>query len=423
MTTKCPEFSAFGRRFTRRTGALELMADLGAALSAPGPVQMLGGGNPARIPELEAIYRAELAGVARDPDAFARMAGRYAPPEGDPGFRAAVAAHLGQRYGWRLSERNIALTAGSQTAFFLLFNLLAGRGPRGPRRILLPMMPEYVGYLDLGLDDDLFVATRPSIERQEPPFFKYRVDFDALNVTEDIAAICVSRPTNPTGNVLTDAEMRQLDRLAREHGIPLIVDAAYGPPFPGIEFVESTPIWNDNVILCLSLSKLGLPGLRTGIVVAREEIVEALAAMTAVLSLAPNNAGAALAGRLLASGELSALSAGMIRPFYESRSREAVAWLADSLDGTAFRIHRPEGAFFLWLWLEGLPVPSSQLYRRLKERGVFVLSGHHFFPDAGLKWPHRDECLRLSYAQPPEAVREGIRILGEEVRRAHAAGG
>ena len=419
MTSKCPEFSTFGRRFTRRTGALELMADLGSALTATGPIQMLGGGNPARIPEVEAIYRAELAGIARDPDAFARMAGRYAPPEGDPEFRATVAAHLRSNYGWQLSERNIALTAGSQTAFFLLFNLLAGRGPRGPRRILLPMTPEYVGYLDLGLDDDLFIATRPAIELQEPPFFKYRVDFDALDVTEDVAAVCVSRPTNPTGNVLTDAELRQLDRLAREHGIPLIVDAAYGPPFPGIEFVEATPIWNDNVILCLSLSKLGLPGLRTGIVVARPEIVEALAAMTAVLSLSPNNAGAALAGRLLASGELSALSARVIRPFYEARLREALAWLADSLDGTAFRIHRPEGAFFLWLWLEGLPIPSSELYRRLKERGVFVLSGHHFFPGAELGWPHRDECLRVSYAQEPTVVREGIGLIAEEVRRAY----
>ncbi len=422
MTTKRPEFSTFGRRFTRRTGALELMADLGAALSAPGRIQMLGGGNPARIPEVEAIYRAELARIARDPEAFARMAGRYAPPEGDLEFRAAVARHLGTRYGWPLSERNIALTAGSQTAFFLLFNLLAGRGPHGPRRILLPMMPEYVGYLDLGLDDDLFVAARPAIERQQPPFFKYRVDFDALRITQQVAAICVSRPTNPTGNVLTDAELRQLDRLAREHGIPLIVDAAYGLPFPCIQFVEATPIWNDNVILCLSLSKLGLPGLRTGIVVAREEIVEALAAMTAVLSLSPNNAGAALAARLLASGELSALSAEVIRPYYESRMREAVAWLADSLAGSPFRIHRPEGAFFLWLWLEGLPVPSSQLYQRLKQRGVIVLSGHHFFPGVETHWPHREECLRLSYAQEPEAVREGIRILGEEVRRAYAEG-
>ena len=56
---------------------------------------------------------------------------------------------------------------------------------------------------------------------------------------ESIGAICVSRPTNPTGNVLTDAEVYQLTDLARSHGIPFILDSAYGLPFPGIVFVDA----------------------------------------------------------------------------------------------------------------------------------------------------------------------------------------
>ena len=54
--------------------------------------------------------------------------------------------------------------------------------------------------------------------------------------------------------------------------------------------------------------------------------------------------------------------------------------LRESCAGLPLRIHRPEGAFFLWLWFPGLPIPSAELYRRLKQRGVYVLSGHHFFP-------------------------------------------
>ena len=61
------------------------------------------------------------------------------------------------------------------------------------------------------------------------------MDFDALenlpDLKEDkIGAICCSRPTNPTSNVLTDGEMARLDALAQEHGIPLIIDNAYGTP-------------------------------------------------------------------------------------------------------------------------------------------------------------------------------------------------
>ena len=79
--------------------------------------------------------------------------------------------------------------------------------------------------------------------------FKYHVDFEQLKVDESIAAICASRPTNPTGNVLTDEEVRKLDKLARDNNIPLIIDNAYGTPFPNIIFEDVTPFWNDNPFL------------------------------------------------------------------------------------------------------------------------------------------------------------------------------
>ncbi|MNC94590.1 Valine--pyruvate aminotransferase [compost metagenome] len=87
-----------------------------------------------------------------------------------------------------------------------------------------------------------------------------------------------------------------------------------------------------------------------------------------------------------------------------------------------FRIHRAEGAIFLWVWFPGLPISSEELYRRLKQRGVLVLSGHHFFPGLADDWRHRHECLRISYAMPDEMVRRGVEIIGAEVRQALHAG-
>ena len=84
------------------------------------------------------------------------------------------------------------------------------------------------------------------------------------------------------------------------------------------------------------------------------------------------------------------------------------------------RLHRPEsGAFFLWLWMPGLPITSAVLYQRLKARGVIVVSGHYFFP--GLEaddWPHKHECIRISYADEWSRIERGLAILIEEVRRA-----
>lgn len=413
------KLSRFGERFSRRTGTLELMDDLGAALASDRPVNMLGGGNPAQIPAMLALFRREFARVLADEREFRRMVADYAEPAGEQAFRAALAGLLRDSYGWPLGPENIALTAGSQSGFFQLFNLLAGTRTDGSRsRVLLPLTPEYVGYQDLGVEEGLFTAQRPVIEQLPQRMFKYHVDFDALAATGDIAAICVSRPTNPTGNVLTDDEVARLAGMARARDVPLIIDGAYGMPFPRIVFTQASPYWDENVILCLSLSKLGLPGVRTGIVVARPEIVEALGAMIATTSLAVGSVGPVLMRELVASGEIMRTSEELIRPWYLQRSRQALEWLEEALDGCEYRVHRPEGAFFLWLWLPDLPIPSEELYRRLKARGTLVLSGHHFFPGLAEDWPHRHQCLRISYAQHPDAVRAGLRDIGEEVRRA-----
>jgi len=405
----------FAKRVVRRTGALELMEDLADAAA---DAHMLGGGNPARIPQVESVYRRRLAEIAADPSQFGRFAAGYSGPAGHLAFRAAVADALGSRYGWPISERNVALTCGSQSAFLVLFNLLAGSTPAGVRRILLPMAPEYIGYTDVGLEDGLLMSRPAAVEELPDGLFKYRMVRDGLDEVKAIGAICVSRPTNPSGNVLSSDELAALDTLARSRQVPLIVDAAYGLPFPGIQFTGTVPAWNDNMVLCLSLSKLGLPATRTGIVVADVPVIEAVTSFTASAALAPASTGPEIVAPLLRSGELDALCAEVIRPWYQSRAVRAVAELRERCAGLPLRIHRPEGAFFLWLWFPGLPVGSDVLYRRLKSRGVIVLSGHHFFPGLDADLRHRQECLRVSYAQRPESVSAGFAAIAEEVARA-----
>jgi valine--pyruvate aminotransferase len=413
--------SVFGARYARRTAAAELMLDLADAMAAPAPVYMLGGGNPARIPEVEAVYTRRLTEIAVDSAQFGRFAGQYSHPAGDPAFRDAVAATLHDEFGWRIERRNVALTAGSQLAFFFIFNWLSGPQPDGSRRrLLLPLAPEYIGYADLGVAHGMLCSQPALIERESDGFFKYRLDTANLAVPEDVAAICVSRPTNPSGNVLTTPELEQLDAAARQHGVPLVIDAAYGLPFPGLQFEDRAAFWNDNVILCLSLSKLGLPGARTGIVVAHESVIETITAFNATAALAPAGTAATIVEPLLASGELLRLCRDVVRPYYAARCRQAIDWLLEACTDLPVVIHRPEGAFFLWVWFPRLPVTSAELYRRLKARGVYVISGHHFFFGLQEDWPHRNECIRINYSQAPDSVARGIDILADEVRRAYA---
>ena len=414
------ELSRFGKRSSSDAGIVQLMDDLGNALSVNKSMLMLGGGNPGQIPEVQARFRRRMHDILDDGDRFERLIGHYDPPQGDSRFIEALAACLRRELGWPLSARNIAVTNGSQSASFMLFNLLAGHDDSGQaRKILLPLTPEYIGYADQGVTASMFTANRPAIEPLADNLFKYHVDFDQLTIAEDIGAVCVSRPTNPTGNVLSDDEVENLAGLTRRHGIPLILDSAYGTPFPQIIFTDATPVWDDNVIVCMSLSKLGLPGVRTGIVIANEAIIRSLSGINAIVNLTTGGFGAALTVDMIESGEIMTISNDVIRPFYLDKAKQALEWIRRDFASCDFRIHRPEGAIFLWLWFPELPITSAALYQRLKERGVLVIPGHHFFPGLSEDWAHKHECIRVTYSQPADVVEKGIAIIADEVKRAY----
>ena len=417
------KLSAFGEKFSASSGVVDLMRDLGSALDDNPDMLFMGGGNPARLPAVEAVYRKQLKALVDDPAQWQRLAGNYQSPQGDRGFRTALAESLHERYGWSLGPDNIALTNGSQSAYFILYNLFAGRMPDGThRRIHLPLSPEYIGYADAGIADDFFLATPPRIEMTAAHEFEYRLDRDSLSINRDIGALCVSRPTNPSGNVLSDDELLSLETLAAKHDIPLIVDGAYGAPFPDITFVSAEPHWNDSTILTLSLSKLGLPGLRTGIIIAGEAVINAFNSANTILSLASGAVGPALAESLIRSGTLRELTDNSIMPFYRERMRHAVACAQTAFRGLPYRLHRAQGAFFLWCWFEGLPISSAELYERLKQAGVLAIPGERFFIGLDPSWAHSHECLRLSYAQDTAVVEEGLALVAQEARRAYEVG-
>jgi len=381
------EVSRFGRKIAETSGIGQLMGDLGIAYSQGRNILMLGGGNPAHIPKVQQCFRSSMEKLLRNGAEFERAIGNYDPPGGNREFIEAVSALLRSELGWNIRPENIALTNGSQTAFFILFNIFAGA---------------FEGRAHI--DDHIF---------------KYHVNFDKINITDEIGAICVSRPTNPTGNVLTDAEIERLNELACANDIPLIIDNAYGMPFPNIIFTEAKAVWNEHTIFCMSLSKLGLPALRTGIVIANEEVVGMISRMNAVMSLAPGSMGAAIARDLVRTGEIINLSRNVITPYYQQKVRTTLELVYEELDGTDFHVHKPEGAFFLWLWFPNLPITNSELYERLKARGVLIVPGHYFFPGFKEKWQHKNECIRVNYSQDAKTVAAGVKIIAEEVKRAY----
>ncbi len=417
-------YSKFGTKFTQPNGITQLMEDLGNANQSNNPdIVMLGGGNPALIPEANAVFVAELQALINSAKVDDMM-GLYDGPEGDDAFRLAMADLLKDHYGWQITKENIALSNGSQSSFFTLFNLLAGEMPDGTsKQVLFPLAPEYVGYADQGLSDDMFCSIKPEIQlfdneenTEKTKFFKYQIDIEALKIklekeAESIGVMCVSRPTNPTGNVITDEELKSLDALANQYKIPLIIDNAYGHPFPGAIYTDATLTWNLNTILCMSLSKLGLPGLRTGIVIANKDIIQAMGRVSGIMTLAPNSVGPSLLTRLIKDKELMSLSKNIIKPYYQKKSETAIALFTEIFADLPVYLHKLEGAFFMWLWFKDMGISSDDLYEKLKKEDVYIIPGHNFFMGIDDDWPHKNQCIRINYAKDEITLRKGLEVI------------
>jgi len=95
--------------------------------------------------------------------------------------------------------------------------------------------------------------------------------------------------------------------------------------------------------------------------------------------------------------------------------------LLSKIKNKNFRIHKAEGALFLWLWFKDLPITSNTLYKKLKHKGLIVVSGHYFFPGLDKDWRHTQECIRLNYAQDSDVVEQGINILADVINEIYAS--
>ncbi len=395
------------------------MEDLGSALNQNPDLLFLGGGNPALVPEFEALVSEHLGAIAKSEDLLHKMVGVYQSPQGSEAFIEAFVAFLNKKLSWNITSDCVAITNGSQSAFFILLNMFSGvvESSGEKRHIVFPMMPEYLGYADQTKELDVFRSYPPKIEKTGEHRFKYHVDFDAIKLCASDAALCVSRPTNPSGNVLSLEELNKLSTLTKEQNIPFIIDCAYGAPFPDILYQDDTLPYADHHIYVMSCSKLGLPGARTGIVVANPKVIKQLANANTILSLASGNFGPVLMTSILQDPRFDNFCESTLLPFYRARRDFMIECIEREFSGLNYYMHEPEGAFFIWLWFPDLPCSSEALYQSLKEKGVLIMAGEHFFfaNDERMS-DHASKCIRLTYCQSEDVFKEAIAILGRELR-------
>ena len=185
----------------------------------------------------------------------------YPEVNGDQALRERIAA-LYEGAG----PENVLVTVGASEANYLLANTLLEPGDE-----LAVMRPTYVQVEGAARNRGTVVRTFALDEERG-----WALDTDALDaaINERTKVVAVVNPNNPTGKILTEAEMDAIVRAAERVGAWLIADEVYGGAER--ERNDETPSFfgrYDKVIGVNSLSKAyGLPGLRLGWIVAPEEM-------------------------------------------------------------------------------------------------------------------------------------------------------
>lgn len=418
-----PALTQIGTQMSNLTGVRAIMKDIIETLRSGAGQQFinLSAGNPLILPEVEQLWRDCTAQLLASSE-YGEVVCRYGSSQGYAPLIEAIANDFNKRYGLKLGDRNIFITPGSQTLYFYAANIFGGYTTSGQlKQIVLPLSPDYTGYGGICLEPKALVAYKPTLDIDAAAHrFKYRPDFSQVTITENTGCVIFSRPCNPTGNVLTDDEVKKIAALASPYNLPVLIDSAYAPPFPSLNFTEMTPVFGDNILHCMSLSKAGLPGERIGIAIGDEKWIEVLECFQANASLHSSRYGQAIAALAINSGALVEISETVIRPFYQNKFTVLETSLEQAMPkNLPWFLHRGEGAIFAWLWLENLPITDWEFYQELKQVGVIIVPGSTFFPGLNEEWAHKHQCFRISLTGSDEEIVTGMRRLAKVAQEAY----
>src|SRR5438309_2571539 len=223
-----------------------------------------------------------LAEITRDPKELMKTRLGYAEGMGRDATRTLIAGiHRGHE------ADDVMMTTGTSEANFLALASLVSPGDE-----VVVVMPNYMQVH--GIATALGARVREVWLREERA---WTIDLDALAavVNPRTRIICVCQPNNPTGQVLSQAEVQSIVRIADQHGAWILSDEVYRGSERSAEESPSFSGRGARIVVTGGLSKVyGLPGLRVVWIVAARERIHAAGGIRDWTRIAPATVGGAL---------------------------------------------------------------------------------------------------------------------------------
>ena len=320
---------------------------------------------------------------------------RYGPAAGEPVLREAIAAKLSQENHVATTAAQVLVTNGGKQALYNLFQVLLGPGDE----VLLPA-PYWLSYPEIARMAGASVKELPSDADQG---FRLKPEQLEAAITPASRLLVLNSPGNPTGMVLSRAELEAIANVLRRHPQVLVVcDEIYefllAPGHTHHSFAAVAPDLADRIFTVNGFAKgWAMTGWRIGWLAGAQAVVAAASALQSQTT--SNVCTFAQFGALAAiSGSRQCVHA-MAAEFNVRRSLLTEGLMA--MEG--LKLMAPEGAFYAFPDVSHFGLDSMTLCNRLlDEVGLAVVPGVAF-GDV--------RCIRLSCAASPATIEDGLERL------------
>ncbi|WP_128478258.1 pyridoxal phosphate-dependent aminotransferase [Halorussus pelagicus] len=323
----------------------------------------------------------------------------YTENAGIPPLREAIAETMARESGVEYEPEQVTVKTGAMEALSLAMMALVGPGDEVV--VPTPAWPNYVNQVQMA------GGTPVTVPLSAESGFDLEPERVASEIRDETAAVILTSPSNPTGQVYDEDAVAEVVEVAAAHDAYVIADEVYGrltydDEFRGVASYVDSP---ENVLTVDSCSKTyAMTGWRLGWLAGPQSVVDAVTSIGESTTACPSSVSqqaalAALTGPQEPVAEMKAAFAER-RDFVVERVAEM----------PVVSCPRPEGAFYAFLDVSDLPGGSFEVAKRLlSERGVVTAPGDGF-GDAG------EGYLRISFANSLNRIEEGLDRIERMVR-------
>lgn len=321
---------------------------------------------------------------------------KYTPTSGIPELREAVCRKFAEDQNLKYLPENVVISCGAKHSLYNLIQVLCDPGDE----VLIPA-PYWVSYPEmvyLAGGDPVFVPTTQS------EGFRVSAKKLASAITPKSKILILNSPSNPTGGILEEKDLRDIAEVVLKNKLICISDEIYEYYLHGnyrhVSIASLGAEIKDRTFVVNGTSKsYSMTGLRIGYIGGDAEVVKKIGILQDHSTSNPTSISQKMA--VVALG-LPKSYRQDVRAKFEKRSKLMIGLLEKTRGLKPFV---PQGAFYVFCNIEGAGLGSEAFCERmLEEANVAAIPGKSFGSDAH---------IRLSFATSEKDIEEGCqRMIG-----------